>query len=118
MVTVWENIKLWTKLLLTSAVLLYLLLFVYNNSGQPVKFWWWFERTPETSVFFLTAGAFFAGVVMTILVRTLWKTLRQIRHMQDRSRSDRLEREVADMKSKAARLQTRPEVDPTKSRII
>jgi lysylphosphatidylglycerol synthetase-like protein (DUF2156 family) len=115
--TVWQSFKLWTKLILVAAVLLYVLLFVYNNSGQPVQFWWWFNRTPETSVFFLTAGAFLTGVVMTLLIRTLWKTFRQIRRSQDRSRTDRLEREMAEMRSKAAKLQTRPDFDASSNRI-
>jgi lysylphosphatidylglycerol synthetase-like protein (DUF2156 family) len=116
MQNLWQNIKLWTKLILTAAVLLYVLLFVYNNTGTDVKLWWWFGHEPQASVFLLTIGAFFVGVIATILIRTLWKTLRQIRNMQDRSRTGKLEREVAEMKTKAAMLQTRPDVDPANSR--
>ena len=104
----WLKIKVWTKAILFGAVLIYALLFIYNNSGEPVNFWWWFSRTHPTSVFFLTAGAFLAGIVFTILVRTSWKTWRQIRTMRERNRTGKLEREMADMKAKAAMLQTRP----------
>ena len=42
------------------------------------------------------------------LFRTVFKTLRQLRDVKDRARLERLEREQADMKAKAAMLQTRP----------
>jgi uncharacterized integral membrane protein len=104
----WIKIKAWTKAILIGALLIYALLFIYNNSGEPVNFWWWFSHTHPTSVFFLTAGAFLAGIIFTILVRTSWKTWRQIRTMRERGRTGKLEREMADMKAKAAMLQTRP----------
>src|SRR5690348_5044085 len=116
MQNLWQNIKLWTKLILTAAVLLYVLLFVYNNTGTDVRLWWWFGHEPQASVFLLTIGAFFVGVIATILIRTLWKTLRQIRNMKDRSRTGRLEREMAEMKSKAAMLQTRQDMNHENSK--
>lgn len=103
----WLKVKVWSKVALFGALLFYVLLFIYNNSGEEVRFWWWFNRSHQTSVFFLTAWAFFIGGILTLLVRTTWKTLRQFRDLRDRSRTERLEREMADMKAKAARLQTR-----------
>ena len=52
--------------------------------------------------------SFFAGVISTILIRTTWRTLRQVRNLRDRSRGQRMERELAEMKQKAATLQTKP----------
>jgi lysylphosphatidylglycerol synthetase-like protein (DUF2156 family) len=111
--TVWQSIKLWTKVVVMAGALLYMLIFVYNNSSKPVKIWWWFNLEPDTSVLVLTAGTFLTGVITTILVRTIWKTWRQIRKSSDRSRTVKLEREITAMKAKAAMLQTRPEGDPT-----
>jgi lysylphosphatidylglycerol synthetase-like protein (DUF2156 family) len=118
MQTFWQKVWMWTKVSSTAVVMLYVVLFVYNNSGKPVTFWWWFGHSPETSVFILSLCAFLIGVVCMILARALWKTVRQFRQMNSRSKADRIEREVADMKAKAAMLQTRPDVDPANSKII
>lgn len=113
----WLKIKVWTKIIVASAIVLYALLFIYNNSGKPVEFWWWFNHTQPASVFTLAFMAFLSGAVFTILVRTTWKTVKQIRELQRRSRAVRTERELADIKSKAAMLKTRQagtsEPDPT-----
>ncbi len=105
---IWLSIKAWTKGILFSAILLYSILFVYNNSGKPVDFWWWFKHVHQTSVFLLAAGAFASGMLFTVIVSTTWKTVRQVRELQSRSRRDKLERDLTDMTAKAAMLQTRP----------
>ena len=69
--------------------------------------WFWFGREPDTSVLILVLCAFLLGVVGTILFRTTIKTLRQLRNLRDRTRSERLEREVAEMRTKAAMLRSR-----------
>jgi hypothetical protein len=81
--------------------------FVYQNSSKPVKPWFWFGREPDTSVLVLVVCAFLLGVVGTILFRTTIKTLRQIRSLRERTRAERLEREMAEMRTKAARLRSR-----------
>jgi uncharacterized integral membrane protein len=103
----WLKIKVWTKGILGLLVLLYALFFAYNNS-DPTTVWLWFGHQPTYSKLVLLAIAFFAGVICTILVRTTMRTLRQIRELQSKSRTDRIERELADMKQKASRLQTKP----------
>ena|ERR1700733_13176299 len=102
----WLKIKIWTKSIIFFALLLYVILFFFENSGESVKFWYWFDHTRPTSMLVLVVITFFAGVISTILVRTTLKTLRQIRELRNKSRLDRLEREQAQMKAKAARLQT------------
>jgi uncharacterized integral membrane protein len=109
----WLSIKAWTQRILLALLAIYAGFFIYKNSGSDVKFWFWFNHVHSTSVFFLTSGAFVAGIVFTILVSTALKTLRQIRELRGRSRQDKLEREISDMKAKAAMLQTRPVTDPT-----
>jgi uncharacterized integral membrane protein len=103
----WLKIKVWTKVILFGLVLLYALIFVFNNSSTQARLWYWFGHDEERSVLFLVLGSFLAGVVITILVRTTFKTLGQIRDLQSRGRADKLAREVAEMKSKAAALRTR-----------
>lgn len=111
---IWIKIKAWTKGIVAVLVVLYVILFTYNNSGKPVDFWWWFGHTHPTSVFLLAVCAFLAGIIFALLVRTLWGTWRQVRGMRTRSKTDRLERDMADMKAKAAMLQTKPPPGDTK----
>lgn len=103
----WLKIKIWTKGLIVGALVLYALLFILNNSGQSVKFWYWFRHEYETSMLVLIVLTFLAGVIGTLLVRTTISTVRQVRESRTRSRTARLEREVAEMKSKASMLQTK-----------
>ena len=103
----WLKIKVWTKSLLFAAVSIYGLLFLYNNSGQEVTFWYWFGKNPKTTSLVMMGVTLLAGVLGTILVRTTFSTIRQIRELRERTRIERLERDAADMKAKAAMLQTR-----------
>jgi uncharacterized integral membrane protein len=104
----WLKIKIWTKGIVFAAIAVYVLLFLYNNSSRaPVKFWYWFGHEPETSPLLLAFLAFVGGAIVAILLRTTFTTLRQIREMRAQNRLERLEREHAEMKAKAAMLQTR-----------
>jgi uncharacterized integral membrane protein len=104
----WLKIKVWTKVTLAALLGLYVIIFVLKNTTQDVMFWWWFGRTSTTSVLILAVLAFLSGAVATVLIRTTFKTIKQIRELQRRSRQVRTERELADMKSKAGMLKTRP----------
>ena len=106
--SLWLKIKVWTKVVVFFGLLIYAGLFIVMNSARPVKPWFWFGHDPDTSVLILVLCAFLTGVVGTILLRTTFKTLKQIREMRDRSRSDRLQREVEEMRTKAAMLRSRP----------
>jgi uncharacterized integral membrane protein len=103
----WLKFKIWTKGIIAALIAIYALLFVYNNSADATV-WWWFNRTFKSTTVVLIIIAFLAGVISTILVRTTVRTLRQMRDLRSRSRTDRMERELADMKEKASRLQTKP----------
>ncbi len=107
MSSLWLKIWIWTKIAVFSLLTIYLLLFLYNNSDRTTHVWFWFRRDPEILTLLLAVVAFLTGVLGTILVRTTFKTLRQIRDVRERSRSERLEREVTDMRTKAAMLKTR-----------
>jgi hypothetical protein len=102
----WLKIKVWTKGIIIGALVIYALLFILNNSGQSAKLWYWFSHTQEIPMLLLVVVTFFAGVAGTVLVRTTFTTLRQVGELRSKNRIDRLEREHAEMKAKAARLRT------------
>jgi uncharacterized integral membrane protein len=105
----WLKFKIWTKGILITLLVLYVLAFMLKNTGQPpVKLWFWFNTELTISPLLLVFTTFLIGIVFTILAKTTFTTIRQIREVRQRSRTDKLEREVADMKTKAAMLQTRP----------
>ena len=103
----WLKIKIWTKVVVFALVAIYLLVFFLKNNDREVQFWYWYNRAPQTPVLLLAGLSFVAGVLVAILVRMMFKTIHQVRDMRNRSRTERLEREVADMKAKAAMLQTK-----------
>jgi len=105
---IWLSIKSWTQRLVLAALVIYASVFVYKNSRNKVDFWYWYDHSRSTTVIVLTAGAFAAGMIFMVLLSTALKTLRQIRDLRSRSRHEKMERELADMKAKAAMLQTRP----------
>ncbi len=90
-------------------IALYIILFLLNNHGTSVKLWLWFGETYERSVLELTFAVFAISVIGTLLTSTIWRTVRQIRDATARSRAQKLERAIADMNAKAAKLQTRPD---------
>jgi uncharacterized membrane protein YciS (DUF1049 family) len=110
----WLKIKFWTKLSITGLVALYMAFFIGKNIDRTAQFWYWYNRDYTIKILVLAASAFIAGIIATLLVRTTFKTLRQFHTMRSRSRTERLEREMADMKAKAAMLQTKsPTTQPT-----
>lgn len=109
----WLKIKIWTKVLLIGAGVLYVILFTYKNAQEPVKFWYWFGHEPHTNLLLLVLCSFVAGVVGTVLARTTLRTLHQVSELQDRARSQRMDRDMAEIRAKAAMLQTKaPYVPP------
>ena len=103
----WLKIKIWTKGLLIGAVLLYALLFLLYNSGKAVPFWYWFGHEESRSLLILVTVAFLAGGVCALLIRTTFTTIKQVRELRTRNRLEKLERSQAEIKAKAAMLQTR-----------
>lgn len=105
----WVKIKVWTKVAVFAMLFLYIILFVISNSERPVKFWYWIHHEADTTVLVLVLWAFVTGAVGTILIRTTFKTLRQIREMQERGRSEKMQRELEDMRAKAGMLRSKPD---------
>lgn len=107
MSNLWLKFRIWTKVIAFVTLLVYALIFIYKNSETRVRLWFFYNTAPDLSVLVLVSCAFLVGVLAAILVRTTVRTIRQIRDLRERSRSDRLEREVADMQTKAAKLRSR-----------
>jgi len=103
----WLKIKLWTKIAICAFVAIYLLVFVVKNNGYKVDFWFWYNRQVNETVLLLVSAAFLTGILVAVLVRMMFHTARQVSVMRNTARTEKLEREVADMKTKAAMLQTR-----------
>jgi hypothetical protein len=103
----WEKIKLWTRIILFSALALYLLIVVAVNwelrlNGPLQLVFVKFDNARVLLVLLVTAVVSIFGWWLT---RTVFKALRQLRGVRERSRTAKLEKDMADMKAKAAMLQ-------------
>jgi hypothetical protein len=105
----WEKLKFYTRVILFSALALYLLIIVTLNwplvvDGKLRLVFTEFDK-PRILMVLLVTG--FLSIFAWWLIRTIFKTLHQFRQLRERSRTSKLEKEVADMKAKAGMLQTR-----------
>jgi hypothetical protein len=103
----WEKFKLWTRVILFSALAVYLLIVITLNwnlkiDGDFSLMFVKYEKPRILVVLLITAVLSIFGWWLT---RTIFKTVRQFRSMRERNRTARLEREVADMRTKAGMLQ-------------
>ena len=105
--TTWLKIKMWTKAIVFGAIAVYAIVFVLVNRRTQVALDFVFHKYEGSMLLVLLLTGVFS-VFGWWLIRTVFKTLRQLRDVKDRARLERLEREHADMKAKAAMLQTRP----------
>ncbi len=101
------KIWIWTKITLLVLVVLYTVAFAWSNSDETINVWLFFGREPQVNVLVALLGAFALGSLMTILIRAVFSTVRQMRKSRERTRTHRLEREIADMRTKASTLRTR-----------
>jgi uncharacterized membrane protein len=111
MTNVWLKFKIWFKLILFGLIALYIILFLLKNYDTKVTVWIWFGDTGtySSSILALVFAVFVLSVIGTLLTSTIWRTVRQIREASDRSRTQKLERAIAEMNAKAAKLQIRPD---------
>ena len=103
----WLKIWIWLKVIVGCALVLYVILFVYNNAQEKVQFWYWFHRQPQTNLLLLVLCTFVAGIVGAVLATIGFRTVRQVSDLKARNRAQRLDRDLADLKNKAAMLQTK-----------
>lgn len=108
MANLWLKIKIWFKVTLVCAVFVYVIIFTAKNASEKAHFWFWFNHQPETTLLFLVLCAFVAGIIASFLVRTTFRTMRQINELKQRSRIHRMDQQIADIHTKAAMLQTKP----------
>lgn len=101
------KVRIWTKIILLALVVLYTLAFAFSNSDEDINVWLFFNREPRVNVLVALLGAFVLGSLMTVLIRMVYSTLGQFRASRERTRTHRLEREIADMRTKATTLRTR-----------
>lgn len=110
----WEKLKFWLRVIVFGLVALYLIVITMLNwslviEGELNLLFTKFQRPHVLTVLLVTAVC---SVVGWWLFRTVFKALRQWRRLQDRSRTVKLEKEVADMKAKAGMLQTKEAAPP------
>src|SRR5579871_5936491 len=98
MANLWLKIRIWTKIVVISGLVIYVILFTYNNTQKPVQLWYWFGHAPETNLLLVVLCSFVAGVVGTILARTTLRTVRQVKDLQERARSQKMDRDIADIR--------------------
>jgi amino acid transporter len=116
---VWLKFKVWTKVVLVTLALVYVISFSVKNSEPQAKatFWYFYNspvmetQTLETSTFKLVAGSFVAGILVTLLARTTFRTIAQIRELRARQAAEARDRDIEQIRSKAAMLRVKP--DPT-----
>ena len=107
----WLKLRIWTKTVLYFALFLYALVFFFNNTAD-VTIWYWFGKSFTGATWWVMFFVFLGGAVAALLIRTIFKTIHQIRELKSRNQTTRMERELADMKSKAAMLHTKPAAPP------
>jgi hypothetical protein len=102
----WEKIKLWTRVAIFGALTLYLLIVVLMNwdkrlNGPLQLVFVTFESPRVLVVLLVTALVSLFGWWLT---KAVYKTTRQFRSVRERSRTAKLEKEMAEMRAKAGML--------------
>lgn len=111
----WLKFRIWTKVAAFAFLVIYALVFIFINYSRKATVWLWFGTEPEAPVLLVVFLTFLFGVVATILVRTTLRTVAQIKDLRARNRTEKMERQVAQMQAKAGRLQTKAEPSPATS---
>lgn len=106
----WQKLWFYTRVVLIALIAINAILFIIANLGAVIEpginlnFFRRYDRPNLLLVLFLTA---FISILGWWLFWTVFRTIKQIRTSRDKSKVERLSREVEDMKAKAARLQTK-----------
>ena len=89
----WLKLKVWAKVGLFTVLALFCLIFVFKNDSASVDIW--FVKSYHTTVLRLLFFTFLFGIGVTLLVRTTFRTLRQVSDLKERNRAQRMERDLA-----------------------
>lgn len=108
MSNLWLKFKIWTKVIVGLLVLIYILAFCIRNHSNPANVWIFPWHDVQTTVLYVAGISFLVGALVATLLRTIFRTARQIRELKERNRSVKLERAVQDMHAKAAMLRAKP----------
>lgn len=103
----WLKIKVWTKIVIFVALVVYVIIFAWENGNQSIHIWYWFNHAPEINLLWLVLFTLLAGIVGTLLVRTVMRTVSQLRELSARNRAAQRERDVTTLQNKVAMLQTK-----------
>lgn len=118
----WLKLKIWTKLIVVVAVVIYITLFVVNNNGpqSQATIWLFFGSgsAVTTSVLQLVLGTFLLGVVVTILARTTFRTIGQIKELKARQATEKKEKEIEELKARAGMLRIKPATDDADKSVV
>ena len=113
----WEKLKFYTRVTVFGVLALYLLIVIYLNwdvrLDKDLRLIFAEYKQPRILLVLLVTA--FLSVFAWWLVRTIFKTVRQFRTMQERARTAKLEKEVAEMKAKAQMLQSKTTIIPPSS---
>src|SRR2546423_9448341 len=110
MVNTWMKIKVWTRFILIGALVLYLIGFVLLNRHAVIDkdldfVFKTYERPNALLVLLLTA---IFSIFGWWLIRTVFKTVRQLREVRRRGDLQRVEREKPRIVGQGARAEERP----------
>jgi uncharacterized integral membrane protein len=105
----WLKIKVWTKLTVFTLVVVYILLFIFQNDNNTAHVWiFWFNHEHDYPVVPLILCTLMAGVIGTLLTRTLLRTIRDLKELRNKNKTEQLHKSIAEMQAKAGKLQTKP----------
>lgn len=104
----WQRVWFYTRIVLISFIAVNVVIFVVLNLSAVVEpairlnFFRTYDRPNLLVVLLMTA---LTSILGWWLFWTIFRTVRQLREARNRARVDRLQRDLDDMKVKAARLQ-------------
>ena len=109
MSSIWQKLWFYTRITFLSLIGIFVIVFILLNLQAVIEpkvslVFTSYDRPRLLVVLFLTS---FLSILGWWLTWTIVRTVRQIRDGRDRAKVERLQREVDDMKLKAARLQTK-----------
>ena len=93
----WTKVRIWTKLTIFGLLALFVLVFIYKNDSETANVWFMYYY--QTSVLRLLFFTFLFGIVTTLLLRMIYRTIKQIMEVRHRGQTQKLERDLADMRS-------------------
>lgn len=105
----WQRVWFYARIVLMSAGAICVLLFVIFNLRATVRpsVDLIFTKYEEPGLLFVMFWTSLISIAGWWLFWTIFRTIRSLRTSRERSKVDRLTREVEEMKVKAARLQTK-----------